>query len=412
MRNEGDCIMKCWNCNEELEDDSLYCTSCGKMQNLSREKPSKPSENNEDKGKKCPYCEKILDDNAKYCIFCGKKLSAPINFKQPVYKYLSGIAVLVLVLLVVLGSVLISKPTQTKETQPSVNIDKKTNLWEVDNREADSEEISDQDSNADSENEVEMLSYEGALDAVHQGNIVVTGSIESGNILLLEEKTDICALDENRVPARLNQVYYMQIIDETGDDFDFENEVGAKVEMTGTIEFSNGTPVIFVEKIDVLEEAVQEDAIHRYEVIIEDCTWEEAYQNCLSMGGYLARINSKEEFDYITKKVVEKEKNYSKKQYYVGIRRDVNSDAYYLVDENNELMGDRLDNGYTSWANSLWLSKEPSYYDSTLKIEETCVSIFKYKETNKWVMNDIPSNLVIQVPSYEGKLGYICEFDK
>lgn len=404
--------MKCWNCNEELEDDSLYCTSCGKMQNLSREKPSKPSENNEDKGKKCPYCEKILDDNAKYCIFCGKKLSAPINFKQPVYKYLSGIAVLVLVLLVVLGSVLISKPTQTKETQPSVNIDKKTNLWEVDNREADSEEISDQDSNADSENEVEMLSYEGALDAVHQGNIVVTGSIESGNILLLEEKTDICALDENRVPARLNQVYYMQIIDETGDDFDFENEVGAKVEMTGTIEFSNGTPVIFVEKIDVLEEAVQEDAIHRYEVIVEDCTWEEAYQNCLSMGGYLARINSKEEFDYITKKVVEKEKNYSKKQYYVGIRRDVNSDAYYLVDENNELMGDRLDNGYTSWANSLWLSKEPSYYDSTLKIEETCVSIFKYKETNKWVMNDIPSNLVVQVPSYEGKLGYICEFDK
>lgn len=404
--------MKCWNCNEELEDDSLYCTSCGKMQNLSREKPSKHSENNEDKGKKCPYCEKILDDNAKYCIFCGKKLSAPINFKQPVYKYLSGIAVLVLVLLVVLGSVLISKPTQTKETQPSVNIDKKTNLWEVDNREADSEEISDQDSNADSENEVEMLSYEGALDAVHQGNIVVTGSIESGNILLLEEKTDICALDENRVPARLNQVYYMQIIDETGDDFDFENEVGAKVEMTGTIEFSNGTPVIFVEKIDVLEEAVQEDAIHRYEVIVEDCTWEEAYQNCLSMGGYLARINSKEEFDYITKKVVEKEKNYSKKQYYVGIRRDVNSDAYYLVDENNELMGDRLDNGYTSWANSLWLSKEPSYYDSTLKIEETCVSIFKYKETNKWVMNDIPSNLVVQVPSYEGKLGYICEFDK
>ena len=404
--------MKCWNCNEELEDDSLYCTSCGKMQNLSREKPSKPSENNEDKGKKCPYCEKILDDNAKYCIFCGKKLSAPINFKQPVYKYLSGIAVLVLVLLVVLGSVLISKPTQTKETQPSVNIDKKTNLWEVDNREADSEEISDQDSNADSENEVEMLSYEGALDAVHQGNIVVTGSIESGNILLLEEKTDICALDENRVPARLNQVYYMQIIDETGDDFDFENEVGAKVEMTGTIEFSDGTPVIFAEKIEVLEEAVQEDAIHRYEVIVEDCTWEEAYQNCLSMGGYLARINSKEEFDYITKKVVEKEKNYSKKQYYVGIRRDVNSDAYYLVDENNELMGDRLDNGYTSWANSLWLSKEPSYYDSTLKIEETCVSIFKYKETNKWVMNDIPSNLVVQVPSYEGKLGYICEFDE
>ena len=404
--------MKCWNCNEELEDDSLYCTSCGKMQNLSREKPSKPSENNEDKGKKCPYCEKILDDNAKYCIFCGKKLSAPINFKQPVYKYLSGIAVLVLVLLVVLGSVLISKPTQTKETQPSVNIDKKTNLWEVDNREADSEEISDQDSNADSENEVEMLPYEGALDAVHQENIIVTGSIEGGNILLLEETTDICALDENRVPARLNQVYYMQIIDETGDDFDLENEVGAKVEMTGTIEFSDGTPVIFAEKIEVLEEAVQEDAIHRYEVIVDDCTWEEAYQNCLSMGGYLARINSKEEFDYITKKVVEKEKDYSKKQYYVGMRRDVNSDAYYLVNENNELVGDRLDNGYTSWANSLWLSKEPSYYDSTLKIEETCVSIFKYKETNKWVMNDIPSNLVVQVPSYKGKLGYICEFDK
>lgn len=404
--------MKCWNCNEELEDDSLYCTSCGKMQNVSQEKQSEPSGNNEDKGKKCPYCGKILDENTNYCIFCGKKLSVPVNPKQSMYKYLCGIAVLVLVFLVVLGSVLISKPTQTKETQSSVTIDQKTNMWEKDNKEADSEEIVAQDSNADSGNEMEMLSYEGALDAVHQENIIVTGSIEGGNILLLEETTDICALDENRVPARLNQVYYMQIIDETGDDFDLENEVGAKVEMTGTIEFSDGTPVIFAEKIEVLEEAVQEDAIHRYEVIVDDCTWEEAYQNCLSMGGYLARINSKEEFDYITKKVVEKEKDYSKKQYYVGMRRDVNSDAYYLVNENNELVGDRLDNGYTSWANSLWLSKEPSYYDSTLKIEETCVSIFKYKETNKWVMNDIPSNLVVQVPSYKGKLGYICEFDK
>lgn len=404
--------MKCWNCNEELEDDSLYCTSCGKMQNVSQEKQSEPSGNNEDKGKKCPYCGKILDENTNYCIFCGKKLSVPVNPKQSMYKYLCGIAVLVLVFLVVLGSVLISEPTQTKETQSSVTIDQKTNMWEKDNKEADSEEMVAQDSNADSGNEVEMLSYEGALDAVHQENIIVTGSIEGGNILLLEETTDICALDENRVPARLNQVYYMQIIDETGDDFDLENEVGAKVEMTGTIEFSDGTPVIFAEKIEVLEEAVQEDAIHRYEVIVDDCTWEEAYQNCLSMGGYLARINSKEEFDYITKKVVEKEKDYSKKQYYVGMRRDVNSDAYYLVNENNELVGDRLDNGYTSWANSLWLSKEPSYYDSTLKIEETCVSIFKYKETNKWVMNDIPSNLVVQVPSYKGKLGYICEFDK
>lgn len=404
--------MKCWNCNEELEDDSLYCTSCGKMQNVSQEKQSEPSGNNEDKGKKCPYCGKILDENTNYCIFCGKKLSVPVNPKQSMYKYLCGIAVLVVVFLVVLGSVLISKPTQTKETQSSVTIDQKTNMWEKDNKEADSEEIVAQDSNADSGNEVEMLSYEGALDAVHQENIIVTGSIEGGNILLLEETTDICALDENRVPARLNQVYYMQIIDETGDDFDLENEVGAKVEMTGTIEFSDGTPVIFAEKIEVLEEAVQEDAIHRYEVIVDDCTWEEAYQNCLSMGGYLARINSKEEFEYITKKVVEKEKDYSKKQYYVGMRRDVNFDAYYLVNENNELVGDRLDNGYTSWANSLWLSKEPSYYDSTLKIEETCVSIFKYKETNKWVMNDIPSNLVVQVPSYKGKLGYICEFDK
>ena len=307
--------MKCWNCNEELEDDSLYCTSCGKMQNVSQEKQSEPSGNNEDKGKKCPYCGKILDENTNYCIFCGRKLSVPVNPKQSMYKYLCGIAVLVLVFLVVLGSVLISKPTQTKETQSSVTIDQKTNMWEKDNKEADSEEIVAQDSNADSGNEVEMLSYEGALDAVHQENIIVTGSIEGGNILLLEETTDICALDENRVPARLNQVYYMQIIDETGDDFDLENEVGAKVEMTGTIEFSDGTPVIFAEKIEVLEEAVQEDAIHRYEVIVDDCTWEEAYQNCLSMGGYLARINSKEEFDYITKKVVEKEKDYSKKQY-------------------------------------------------------------------------------------------------
>lgn len=431
--------MRCWNCNEELEDGSLFCSFCGKEQNLDTDNSYVESEEDKDEAKRCPFCGGLLEEDAQFCIFCGKEIPIEETVektevkniseddssienkdedgikltpkdKTPVYKYLSGIVVAGVVVAGVLGvlTVMKLKPNEKAESYEKAAVNEETGVV---NENIDLNTSLDEEKDPSGE-AIETISYDGALDAVHQDNLTIKGSIEQGNVILLEENLDICALNEDKQPMRLNQVYYLQIEDAKENDFDYENEVGAEVELSGTIEFMDGDPIIFVSGINVLKEAIHEDDIHRYEVFVDDCTWDEAYQKCLRMGGYLARINSKKEFEYITTNVVEKVKDYSKKQYYVGMRRDSDSDAYYLVDENNEFMGERLDNGYTKWANSLWLSKEPSYYDSTLNLEETCISIFKYKETNKWVMNDIPANLVIQVPSYEGKIGYICEFNE
>lgn len=56
--------MKCPNCNEELEKDSLFCQSCGEKIN-------------EEDIKKCPTCETINKSNASFCNSCGYNFTAP-----------------------------------------------------------------------------------------------------------------------------------------------------------------------------------------------------------------------------------------------------------------------------------------------------------------------------------------------
>ena len=152
-----------------------------------------------------------------------------------------------------------------------------------------------------------------------------------------------------------------------------------------------------------------EEDIHEYILCVEDCTWEEAFQRCKEKGGYLVRINTKEEFTYIRNLI--KEQGYEKIQFYIGMRRELDEKAYYLVDENNEQIGDRMDNGYTKWCKNIWLSGEPTYRDSVLKIEETCVSLFRYSATGKWVFNDVPEDLIGALSTNKGKVGYICEIE-
>lgn len=168
------------------------------------------------------------------------------------------------------------------------------------------------------------------------------------------------------------------------------------------------SPVIIQQSVPQTEPDVpDETAIHRYEYVYDDCTWREAYEACRARGGYLVRINTKEEYDYIKKEL--KEKGYNKGKFFLGGRRDSGSSRYYWIDENNNLMDECL-NDSSKWYTSTWLTNEPSFKDGSS--EEYYLQMFYYESAGGWVWNDIPNDIISLVPTYSGTVGYICEYDE
>ena len=54
----------------------------------------------------------------------------------------------------------------------------------------------------------------------------------------------------------------------------------------------------------LLERKETASAAHRYELIVEDLTWTEAYEACEEKGGYLATLTSWEEFRRVQEQIV------------------------------------------------------------------------------------------------------------
>ena len=149
------------------------------------------------------------------------------------------------------------------------------------------------------------------------------------------------------------------------------------------------------------EKETDDTGIHRYEYIVEDCSWSEAADRCRGRGGYLANINSQEEYDYITGEI---ENNQLEKiVFYLGASRGAGSEYYWLGAE-GEYYGEPL-NG-----DSRWLQGEPSYQDG--EIEENVLAIFYYDDEGRWVWNDIPNNILEGFSYYSGKIGYVCEYEE
>lgn len=158
------------------------------------------------------------------------------------------------------------------------------------------------------------------------------------------------------------------------------------------------------ETTDASVEAADPDAIHRYSYILADCGWNEAFDRARQAGGYLAHINTREEFDYIVGQL--ENQGYHKMQFFIGGRRDPGSDDYYWVDDSDETYGESLNESLGSW---FWMSGEPSY--TSEGASEEYMNIFYYRGENRWVGNDTTENPVVQVPEFKGKVGYIIEFD-
>lgn len=87
---------------------------------------------------------------------------------------------------------------------------------------------------------------------------------------------------------------------------------GAKVRINGAVFFMGDSVVMYANDAVVLEEAVSEEQkVHTYILLQKDCTWDEAFEECKRMGGYLARINTEEEWNQIKKQIKEEGKEKS-----------------------------------------------------------------------------------------------------
>ncbi len=144
---------------------------------------------------------------------------------------------------------------------------------------------------------------------------------------------------------------------------------------------------------------------HTYRFVVSDCTWIDAYQAAVNEGGYLAAFESVDEFNNVISQI--EAQGLTNIMFRIGGRRNPTAYEYYWVNRNNEFQGEIL-NTPSSWTYPYWMQGEPSFMDGT--IEECYLDMYYYSDEGRWVLNDVPNDILSIVPSYSGKLGYIIEF--
>lgn len=368
---------------------------------------------------RCTNCKKKIDDNSLYCPECGmminprqghgKQVSVTKTAGPSDRKWIAAVAgtcvlgVFVLVLGIIVGVNGIKDKKSAYEPADAALKDE----TELRQEEARQEEPREEESITES-----GISYEDAVDVIHNDTVYLTGIVRESNggyqLFMEEDAVNICAYTDKGQEKRVEDIDTVDLVPDSG-DLDFEGNKKAVVEVGGNILIRNDMPVMFVKNMTVIAKGSSEEEIHEYRIVQEDCTWKEAFDKCRDMGGYLVRINSEEEWNYIIEQIEKEGK--VKVQLFIGARRDKDSKSYYWVDEDNNLTGDRLDSGHTKWLDSHWLGGEPSYEDKALKLEEDCISLFRYSKTNEWVLNDVPQDLIGALSTNKGKVGYICEIE-
>lgn len=150
-------------------------------------------------------------------------------------------------------------------------------------------------------------------------------------------------------------------------------------------------------------EAPENEDIHKYELYLEDVTWEQAFENSRAKNGYLLHIDSQEELEYIAGMIDEFEaaSGVDVVYFWLGGRRY--GDAYYWADADGNMAGERLD-GPDSPYNSFWYEGEPSFG------EEEYMDMFI--KDGRYVWNDVPNDLIGALQGEpSGKIAYIIEYE-
>lgn len=154
---------------------------------------------------------------------------------------------------------------------------------------------------------------------------------------------------------------------------------------------------------------------HRYELFVEDVTWDEARSRCEERGGYLATITSVEEYERIQKGIADS--GLTDTAFWVGacdnedvLGQEVQGFGWLEPDK------DPADYGMLGHYNALfifWGPDEPSYRVETdgKTIWEDFVYFMYDDAQGRCCLYDAPMDLLSVYPECEGKIGYICEYD-
>lgn len=146
----------------------------------------------------------------------------------------------------------------------------------------------------------------------------------------------------------------------------------------------------------------------KYEIIIDDVSWKDAFKDCVERGGHLLIINDMKEYDTISKFVFDKKADGN--LFLLGGMREKKADKYYWVDSTKTPIEDNALNEEKAWCETLWAVGEPSFHDN--HDNDECYMMTYYSQTEKrWLWCDVINDYTGMAPQDKGRLAYICEYE-
>ena len=388
--------------------------------------------------KTCRNCGFSNTDDCLFCEKCGQNMAKPQKKSKRIWILVSLSCALLIIAVVLLFTFRDKLPIIGKEQGQTETVASE----EIQENAADNEMENDlQEQTPESAHLQEQMSGSGEgpesavresgqaesgeekkadtdvdINGADQAYVQVMGTLEERDgrmALRMKEPSSVCAYNSRNKIIQAEDVEYLLL---EGDDL--EEHTGAEVLLKGKISAGDNRQFILaVVKVETLKEAAEEEcaeqgtdngqgadfANHHYSLIAADVTWQEAFDDCISRGGYLAQINSEEEYQSVIQ-MIEME-DMQNIHFYLGGRRDIDSREYYWVDHGGELSGELLNPDGNSWIAAHWMENEPSF--TSEEDQEMYMNMILYQE--RWVFNDVPMDITVYYP---GKTGYICEFDQ